>query len=58
MWPGPPVDHLLPWGQLAALDVLNAAVGITPQIDSTNSANTRLVSLFETLMSDLDPNES
>ena len=41
MWSGPPVEQLLPWGQLAALDVLNAAVGIIPEVDSTNSTNAR-----------------
>lgn len=27
-WEGPPADKLLPWGQLAAADVLNSAVGL------------------------------
>ncbi|KAI0094127.1 hypothetical protein BDY19DRAFT_1564 [Irpex rosettiformis] len=27
-WEGPPPTQLLPWGQLAAVDVLNAAVGL------------------------------
>lgn len=56
MWSGPPVEQLLPWGQLAALDVLNAAVGIIPQVDSTNSTNARFVSLFETPLSDSESN--
>ncbi|KAK7688647.1 hypothetical protein QCA50_008185 [Cerrena zonata] len=27
-WTGPPVPSMLPWGQLAAADVLNAAIGL------------------------------
>lgn len=27
-WPGPPVRQFLPWGQLAALEVLNAVIGL------------------------------
>ena len=27
-WLGPPVQQFLPWGQLAALEVLNAAIGL------------------------------
>jgi hypothetical protein len=29
-WIGPPVSELLPWGQVAALDVLNSAFSIAP----------------------------
>lgn len=29
-WIGPPATQLLPWGQVAALDVLNAAFSIAP----------------------------
>ncbi|KAK7688576.1 hypothetical protein QCA50_008114 [Cerrena zonata] len=27
-WNGPPASQLLPWGQLAAIDILNAAIGL------------------------------
>lgn len=27
-WEGPPPTQFLPWGQLAALDVLNSATGL------------------------------
>ncbi|KAJ3476801.1 hypothetical protein NLI96_g10910 [Meripilus lineatus] len=30
-WPGPPSGSFLPWGQLAALDVFNAALGFLPR---------------------------
>ncbi|KAJ3481295.1 hypothetical protein NLI96_g7759 [Meripilus lineatus] len=33
-WPGPPPTHLLPWGQVAALDVLNAGIGIAQAYES------------------------
>ncbi|KZV69022.1 hypothetical protein PENSPDRAFT_686733 [Peniophora sp. CONT] len=29
IWTGPPDDTILPWGQLSALDVLNAAIGMS-----------------------------
>ncbi|CAL1699053.1 unnamed protein product [Somion occarium] len=37
---GPPVDHLLPWGQLAALDILNSAMSFAPRSqDNTTSSS-------------------
>ncbi|KAJ3481290.1 hypothetical protein NLI96_g7755 [Meripilus lineatus] len=51
-WPGPPPTRLLPWGQVAALDVLNAGIGMaqlseslspstssTPAVSSSVSVN-------------------
>lgn len=36
-WLGPPPDRLLPWGQVAAMDVLNAALGFALRPDPTPS---------------------
>ncbi|KAL4246403.1 hypothetical protein ABKN59_009154 [Abortiporus biennis] len=36
-WPGPAVGQLTPWGQLAALDVLNSAIGFQPPDQTTTS---------------------
>ncbi|KAI0074074.1 hypothetical protein K474DRAFT_1710153 [Panus rudis PR-1116 ss-1] len=35
-WKGPPPTSLLPWGQLAAIDTLNAALGMGPNASSTS----------------------
>lgn len=37
-WLGPPPSHFLPWGQLAALDVLNAGIGIAQASPSPSSS--------------------
>lgn len=54
-WPGPPPTHLLPWGQVAALDVLNAGIGIAQAYESLSpsrcashlhTSNTRYATLI------------
>ncbi|KAJ3481300.1 hypothetical protein NLI96_g7761 [Meripilus lineatus] len=36
-WPGPAPSRLLPWGQVAALDVLNAGIGMAQASESLSS---------------------
>ncbi|KAK7688612.1 hypothetical protein QCA50_008150 [Cerrena zonata] len=38
-WTGPPVPTMLPWGQLAAMDVLSSAISFAANITDTNNTS-------------------
>lgn len=43
-WAGPNIGSLLPWGQLAAMDVFNAAIGLAPALQqNSKSRNVGLI---------------
>ncbi|CAL1713536.1 unnamed protein product [Somion occarium] len=56
-WRGPPMtDRVLPWGQLLALDVLNAGLSMTPR--PTPNTNTSTLPLPSPTFSGIDPSSS
>ncbi|KAJ3477101.1 hypothetical protein NLI96_g10697 [Meripilus lineatus] len=51
-WPGPPVRQFLPWGQLAALEVLNAVIGLANDTSESASITTSVPTLSSTYNDD------
>ncbi|KAI0071041.1 hypothetical protein K474DRAFT_1712804 [Panus rudis PR-1116 ss-1] len=44
IWRPPPASHLIPWGQVAAIDVMNSAIDLPVSADSEATTSSSIVS--------------